>query len=99
MLTPLCGVHTLTTDDGKEFALHAVSSDALDAEHFFAHPHCSWERAANENMNDLIRELFPKNMAFNVISTADIQRATFLLNHRLRRCLNYKTPTRFLWRT
>ena len=93
MLTPFTAcVHTLTTDNGKEFALHAVSSNALNAEHFFAHPYRSWERGANENMNGLIREFFPRNMAFNTISTADIQRTTFLLNHRPRKCLNYKTP-------
>ena len=85
-------VHTLTTDNGKEFAMHEVSSKALQAEHYFAHPYRSWERGANENMNGLIREFFPKKMAFNTISETDIQRATHLLNHRPRKCLNYKTP-------
>ena len=84
--------HTLTTDNGKEFAMHEVSSKALQAEHYFAHPYRAWERAANENMNGLIREFFPKKMAFNTISETDIQRATHLLNHRPRKCLNYKTP-------
>jgi IS30 family transposase len=85
-------VHTLTTDNGKEFAMHAVSSKALQSQHYFAHPYRSWERGANENMNGLIREFFPKKMAFSHISEADIVRATHLLNHRPRKCLNYKTP-------
>ena len=60
MRTPFAAcVHTLTTDNGKEFALRAVSSKALDAEHFFAHSYRSWERGANENMNGLIREFVP----------------------------------------
>nr|WP_256473982.1 IS30 family transposase [Microbulbifer okhotskensis] len=38
-------VHTITADNGKEFALHEKISMALDAEVYFAHPHASWERA------------------------------------------------------
>ena len=45
-----------------------------------------------ENMSGLIRECFPKKMAFNTISKRDIQRATHPLNHRPQQCLNYKTP-------
>ena len=85
-------VHTLTTDNGKEFAHHAQSSAALKADHYFAHPYSSWERGANENMNGLIREFFPKKMSFERITLAELERATHLLNHRPRKCLNYKTP-------
>jgi transposase, IS30 family len=85
-------VHTLTTDNGKEFALHAQISAALKAEHYFAPPYSSWERGANENMNGLIREFFPKKMSFETIKPIDIERATHLLNQRPRKCLNYKTP-------
>ena len=53
--------HTLSTHNGKEFSLRAVSSKALNAEHFFAHPYCSWERGANANMNGFSRKFFPTN--------------------------------------
>lgn len=69
LLTPFkrC-THTLTTDNGKEFAQHEWIAARLDADFFFAHPSASWARGANENMNGLIREFFPKKMRFNTIT-------------------------------
>nr|WP_158597872.1 IS30 family transposase [Noviherbaspirillum saxi] len=85
-------VHTLTTDNGKEFAQHERIATSLDTRFFFAHPCCSWERGANENMNGLIRQFFPKKMAFDNISFRDIVLAMRSLYHRPRKCLNFKTP-------
>jgi IS30 family transposase len=93
LLTPFADcVHTLTTDNGKEFAQHEQIAAILDANFYFAHPYCSWERGANENMNGLIRQFFPKKMAFDRITSAEIKRAVHSLNHRPRKCLNYQTP-------
>jgi IS30 family transposase len=93
LLTPFAEcVHTVTSDNGKEFAQHARIADELGAQFFFAHPYCSWERGANENMNGLIRQFFPKKMAFDSISASDIALATYSLNHRPRKCLGFKTP-------
>jgi IS30 family transposase len=85
-------VHTLTTDNGKEFAQHERIAQRLDTQFFFAHPYCSWERGANENMNGLIRQFFPKKMRFEMITDDDIIFAANRLNHRPRKCLNYRTP-------
>jgi IS30 family transposase len=93
LLTPFADcVHTLTTDNGKEFAQHERIAHSLDAQFFFAHPYCSWERGANENMNGLIRQFFPKKMAFDNITARDVAFAMNSLNHRPRKCLNFKTP-------
>jgi len=93
LLTPFAHcVHTLTTDNGKEFAYHEQIAASLDTDFYFAHPYCSWERGANENMNGLIRQFFPKKMQFKGITSQDINRAVHSLNHRPRKCLNYKTP-------
>lgn len=93
LLTPFAArVHTLTTDNGKEFAQHERIAKQLGADFFFAHPFASWERGANENMNGLIRQFFPKKMAFESITLSDIERATHRLNHRPRKCLGFKTP-------
>ena len=93
LLTPFAShVHTLTTDNGKEFAQHERVAENLSADCFFAHPYSSWERGANENMNGLIREFFPKKMIFDTITSEDISFAMDRLNHRPRKCLGFKTP-------
>ena len=69
LLTPFAAcVHTMTTDNGREFAQHERIVKELGADFFFAHPYASWERGANENMNGLIRPFFPKKMAFELIT-------------------------------
>jgi IS30 family transposase len=51
LLRPLKDVvHTITADNGKEFAYHEKISKVLSAEVYFAHPYSSWERGLNENM-------------------------------------------------
>lgn len=53
-------VHTMTSDNGKEFADHKNIAAKLNAKFYFAHPYASWERDLNENTNGLIRQYFPK---------------------------------------
>jgi transposase, IS30 family len=84
--------HTITFDNGKEFADHAFIGKCLDAKVYFAHPYCSWERGLNENTNGLLRQYFPKNMSLRNISQADVDDAVYKLNHRPRKCLGYRTP-------
>jgi IS30 family transposase len=85
-------VHTLTTDNGKKFAQHECIASELGADFFFAHPYGSWERCANENMNGLIRQFFPKKMSFDSITPEEITFAVNKLNHRPRKCLGFRTP-------
>jgi|TARA_B100000315_G_C14166942_1_gene402737 IS30 family transposase len=42
-------VHTLTSDNRKEFAKHESIAKHLKTKYFFAHPYASWERGLNEN--------------------------------------------------
>jgi IS30 family transposase len=93
LLTPFSSwVHTLTTDNGKEFAQHERIAESVETDFFFAHPYSSWERGANENMNGLIRQFFPKKMSFEKISENDIAFAMDNLNYRPRKCLGFRTP-------
>jgi IS30 family transposase len=85
-------VHTLTADNGKEFAGHKVIADTLSAQFYFAHPYASWERGLNENTNGLIRQYFPKKRDFKTITQKEINRVMDKLNNRPRKCLGIKTP-------
>ena len=74
-------VHTITFDNGKEFAAHQDIAHALKAKIFFATPYHAWERGLNENTNGLIRDFFPKGTDFSTISNADSQGRTFAQQH------------------
>lgn len=85
-------LHTITFDNGKEFAFHAKIKEALGAEIYFAHPYHSWERGLNENHNGLIRQYLPKGMALDKVTSKDIAKIQNRLNNRPRKLLGYKTP-------
>jgi len=85
-------VHTLTSDNGKEFAKHKDIAKSLKADFYFAHPYASWERGTNENMNGLIRQYFPKQRDLRTVTDEEIQKAMDRLNNRPRKCLGYQTP-------
>lgn len=85
-------VHTITCDNGKEFAMHARITESLNAQVYFAKPYHSWERGLNEHTNGLIRQYFPKKTRFDTITPADVQKIENLLNNRPRKILNYRTP-------
>ena len=85
-------VHTLTSDNGKEFAGHEAIVAKLDAQSFFAHPYSSWELGLNENTNGLIRQYFPKHRDFTTITQKEINQVMDKLNNRPRKCLGIKTP-------
>ncbi|MFC1684686.1 IS30 family transposase [Pseudomonadota bacterium] len=93
MLKPIAHrVHTLTSDNGKEFAGHETIAKTLKAKFFFAHPYASWERGLNENTNGLIRQYFPKHRDFTTITQTEINQVMDKLNNRPRKCLGIKTP-------
>jgi IS30 family transposase len=93
LLAPLAErVHTMTYDNGKEFAYHLEVAECLNAKGYFAHPYHSWERGLNENTNGLIRQYLPKGTSFDALTDKDIQRIMDKLNNRPRKCLGIKTP-------
>ena len=85
-------VHTITCDNGKEFAAHEEISETLEAKTYFAHPYASWERGTNENTNGLIRQYFPKGTYFKHLSKKDIRFVENRLNTRPRKCLGFRQP-------
>jgi len=85
--------HTITFDNGKEFANHQVIAQKLQADIFFAHPYASWERGTNENTNGLIRQYFPKGSDFSFITDDQISVVKERLNARPRKCLDFQAPS------
>ncbi len=83
---------SITFDNGKEFAQHQTIATALDTPIFFAKPYHSWERGTNENTNGLIRQFWPKSMAFDKLSADEVQAVEDNLNNRPRKVLGYQTP-------
>jgi transposase, IS30 family len=84
--------HTITLDNGKEFAQHSFVGNCLQCSIYFAHPYHSWERGLNENTNGLLRQYFPKKTNFLKVTEQQLADALYALNHRPRKCLGYKTP-------
>jgi transposase, IS30 family len=92
-------VHTVTSDNGKEFAGHEEIAAALKADFYFAHPYASWERGTNENTNGLIRQYFPKNRDFTTITQQEINTAMERLNNRPRKRLGFRTPSQVFFKS
>ncbi len=86
------GAHTITADNGKEFAGHQQISKALGVDFYFAHPYSSWERGTNENTNGLIRQYLPKGTEFKAVNDETCDFIMDRLNNRPRKCLGYRTP-------
>lgn len=89
-------VHTITFDNGKEFAAHEEIAEALNAKTYFAHPYASWERGTNENTNGLIRQYIPKGSNIMKLTKVDILFIENRLNARPRKCIDFNQPMVFL---
>lgn len=85
-------MHTITTDNGKEFSNHQQIATQLGIDFYFATPYHSWERGANENLNGLVRQYFPKGTNFDKIDHDAVKKAEDILNNRPRKRFNYKSP-------
>ena len=85
-------VHSITLDNGPEFALHQRVARALSADIYFADPYRPWQRGSNENTNGLIRQYLPKKRRLDNLTDQEVTRIEKRLNHRPRKCLDYLTP-------
>ncbi|PWV93824.1 IS30 family transposase [Paenibacillus cellulosilyticus] len=88
---PQGSFQTATTDRGKEFACYMALENIHDIRVYFADPYSSWQRGSNENANGLLREFFPKGHDFATVTDEELAEAVRLINHRPRKCLNWKS--------
>ena len=92
-------VHTLTLDNGREFADHQDIAADLNVRIYFAHPYASWERGTSENTNGLVRQYLPKHRDLRTVTTEELEYIMNRLNHRPRKCLGYRTPHEVFFKT
>lgn len=85
-------LHTITADNGKEFAGHKEVAEFLNINYYFARPYHSWERGSNENLNGLIRQYIKKKTDFRTLSDEYIKSIETKLNNRPRKRLNFENP-------
>lgn len=90
-------VHTITSDNGSEFAQHELISEKLNADFYFAHPYSSWERGLNEYTNKLIRQYIIKGSNFDLYDNEYIKLIQNKLNRRPREKLKFQTPSKIFF--
>lgn len=93
LLTPFKKhVHTITFDNGKEFAEHALIDASIGCTTYFAKPYSSWQRGSNENTNGLIRQYIPKKSNLTNISEEFLDTIMLKLNNRPRKRHGFVAP-------
>lgn len=90
---------TLTVDNGSEFSQFKELERKTGLKVFFADPYAAWQRGTNENTNGLLRYYFPKGTDFQKVSEEEIELTVKKVNHRPRKCLNYRTPHEVFFQT
>lgn len=89
---PDSALHTLTLDNGTEFAKHELLSGQLGISIYFADPYSSWQRGTNENTNGLLRQYIPKGTDILTVSPTTLAFYVDQINNRPRKRLGFKTP-------
>ncbi len=89
-------IHSITLDNGSEFAdFKGIESD-LETTVYFADPHSPWQRGTNENTNGILRFFFPKGTDFSLVSEKEVLNVVHLINSRPRKCLDFISPLEFV---
>jgi IS30 family transposase len=89
-------IHSITSDNGTEFARFKKVVEALGIKWFFADAYCSQQRGCNENQNGLLRQYFKNKTDLSSISDQDVLKIQNKLNSRPRKKNNFISPSKFL---
>jgi IS30 family transposase len=90
-------VHSITTDNGLEFAEHKLITKKLNATVYFTHPYSSWEKGQIEYSNKLLRQYIPKKQIINQSNTHNLNEIQIKINNRPRKNLNYEKPVNLFY--
>ena len=78
-------MHTITYDNGLEFAQYGLTYELLVCESYFCKPNHSWETGGVDNYNGLVRQYFPKGHDFTTITQERLQEVQEEINNRPRK--------------
>ena len=89
-------VHSITTDNGGEFANHGELRKAMRRVNrllkiYYTHAYAAWEKGSVENVNRHIRRFFPKGTKFNLVSRNRIKELQNFINSIPRASLKGKS--------
>lgn len=84
--------HSLTQDNGTEFAHHYRLNSELAMKTFFCDPHRPWQKGGVENMNGRLRRWLPLKTDPKTLTPPRLQAIADRMNNTPRKCLGYKTP-------
>ncbi len=79
---------TLTLDRGTENA----EWEHFGLPVFFCDPYSSWQKGSVENVIGLLRRYLPKGKDLATVTSRQLKGLQNKLNHRPRKCLDFKTP-------
>ena len=85
-------IHTITSDNGTEFAAHERIARRLGIDYYFAHPYASYERGSIENANALIRQYLLKSTDLTRYTPLEIKQVQKKINKRPRKRLQFSSP-------
>jgi IS30 family transposase len=90
-------MHTITADNGSEFAEHEYIAQKPNADFYFVYPYSSWERGLSEHTNGLIRQYTVKSIDFNLYSDVFIKLIQNKINKRPREKLAFQSSSEIVY--
>ena len=89
---------SITVDNGSEFQDCAGIERSIfggkRTKVYYCHPYSSYERGTNENLNKMLRRIFPKGTDFDLVPDEEIIAAAGWMNNYPRKVLGGTTAAR-----
>jgi IS30 family transposase len=85
-------LHSVTFDQGSEWACWPTIAARYDLDVWFCDPHSPWQRGQIENLNRQWRFWFPRGTDLSIVSQDQIDHAARIINGQRRRSLGYQSP-------